>query len=95
MSNKKELSQKEENTLKKIIDDYKLNDLSPEDIEIIRKIAFYVSDNLWYKDSLTRAFTNPEEKARVNYIETLVDQNWLIIKQLNSLNSKLDKLLKK
>lgn len=85
-------SNKEEKKLQKLISDYNLDNLTEEDLTILKKISSLVNETSWYKDSFTSSITTPDEKVKYAYTETLIEQNWMIIKLLSSLNNKIDKL---
>jgi hypothetical protein len=39
--------------------------------------------------------TKAEEQAKVTYLSALVEQNWMIIRQLSRLNKNIEKLIDK
>ncbi|AUZ29807.1 MULTISPECIES: hypothetical protein [Bacillus] len=71
-------------TSEEYIERYDLSGLSQQDV--VQKIANDLTASGLTKGSLSKANVNLE--AQVLYLETIVEQNWLILKQLEKLNSK-------
>jgi transcription initiation factor TFIIIB Brf1 subunit/transcription initiation factor TFIIB len=67
------------------INKYDLSGLEQQDV--VRKIANEIASSGLTKEG-TSGKTNVNLEAQVLYLETLVEQNWLILKQLEKLNSK-------
>lgn len=69
---------------------FNLESLNEEDLETIKKISNrLLSSNLLELGSM---FGTPAiEQAQANYLITLVEQNWLIIKKLDEISNKLNK----
>lgn len=71
-------------TAEEYIEKYDLSGLSQQ--ETIRSIAKDISESGLTKETLSgKAIVQLE--AQILYFETLVEQNWLILKQLEKLNS--------
>lgn len=87
-----EKQRKEEKELEKFINRYGLNSLTRDDLEILRRIAGDLSGNGFLKAGMALSFAKAEEQAKVTYLSALVEQNWLIIKLLGDLNSKLSNI---
>jgi hypothetical protein len=85
----KEDKQKKE--LEKFMERYQLDDISPKDLEIIRKIAQDLAGNNLFKAGMALSFAKAEEQAKVGYLSALVEQNWMIIRKLDEISKKLDK----
>ena len=47
------------------------------------------------KAGMALSFAKAEEQAKVTYLSALVEQNWIMIRQLSNISSKLDKLIEK
>ncbi|NMH67279.1 hypothetical protein HF072_00475 [Bacillus sp. RO3] len=71
-------------TAEEYIERYDLSGLSQQDL--IRSIAKDISESGLTKSGLSGK-TNVHLEAQILYLETLVEQNWLILKQLEKLNS--------
>lgn len=67
------------------IEKYDIKELSNQDI--VRKIAEGIAESGLTKENLSNK-ANIHLEAQVLYLETLVEQNWLILKQLEKLNNK-------
>lgn len=72
-------------TSEEYIQKYDLANLSHQDI--IRKIATDLADSGLTKESLTGK-ANINIESQILYLDTLVEQNWLILKQLEKLNNR-------
>lgn len=72
-------------TAKEYIEKYDIGSLSNQDV--IQKIATELSESGLTKDTLSGK-ANVQIESQILYLETLVEQNWLILKQLEKLNSK-------
>lgn len=74
---------------KETADDYinrhQLQDLEGQ--EVIRKIAGQMAASGLTKDTISNN-TNVNVEVQVLYLDTLVEQNWMILKQLEKLNNK-------
>lgn len=82
---------KEEKELQKFIEQYGLQTLTKDDLEILRRISNNLMGSGYLKAGMALSFSKAEEQAKVSYLSALVEQNWLIIKLLGDLNAKLDK----
>lgn len=87
--------EKERKELEKFMSRYNLKNLSIEDLEVLKRISTDLAGNGFFKIGMALSFSKAEEQAKVTYLSALVEQNWLVIKQLGDLNNKLDALMKK
>jgi hypothetical protein len=71
-------------TAEEYMERYDLSGLSQQ--EVIKKIANDLTRSGLTKDGLAGK-TNVHLEAQIIYLDTLVEQNWLILKQLEKLNS--------
>lgn len=81
---------KEEKKIQKFMDKYQLEDLDEKDLVVLRRIANDLAGNNFFKIGMALSFAKAEEQAKVTYLSTLVEQNWMIIRQLSRLNQKLE-----
>lgn len=86
--------QQEQEELNKLMAKYNLKGMDVEDLKVLRRITNDLSGNGFFKMGMALSFAKAEEQAKVTYLSALVEQNWLMIKQLSDLNNKLDKLIK-
>lgn len=85
---------KEEKELKEqqaFLEKYGLENLSPEDLKILKRITQDLAGNKWFKAGMALSFAKAEEQAKVTYLSALVEQNWLMIRKLDEISKKLDK----
>lgn len=90
--NKEDKKQQEINSF---IEKYQLDEIDDKDLVIIKKIATDLIGNNLLKAGMALSFAKAEEQAKVSYLSALVNQNWIMIRQLNNISNKLDKLLDK
>ena len=64
---------------------YGLDSVNEEDMEVI----MHINNDLLTAMNLD--FAKPLERGKVLYLNTLVEQNWLIINQLSRINERLDR----
>ena len=91
----KKQEEKEQRELEAFMSKYNLNTLNLDDLQVLRRISRDLAGNGFFKVGMGLSFAKGEELAKVTYLSALVEQNWLIIKQLGTLNSKLDEILNK
>jgi hypothetical protein len=87
--------EKQQKELEKFKARYGLEDLNPQDLAVIQRVAQDLLANNIFKAGLALSFAKAEEQAKVTYLSALVEQNWVIMNQLSRLNKNLEKLLSK
>ncbi len=92
---KKTKEEKQQEELQKFMDKYQLEDLDEKDLVVLQRIAQDLAGNKWFKAGMALSFASAEEQAKVTYLSALVEQNWMIIRQLGRLNKSLEELNKK
>ena len=83
---------KEDRKLQEFMERYQLEDLDEKDLIVLQRIAADLSGNKWFKTGMALSFAKAEEQAKVGYLSALVEQNWMIIRQLSRLNKNLENL---
>lgn len=83
---------KEEKNLEKFMDRYQLEDLDEKDLIVLQRIASDLVGNNLLKTGMALSFAKAEEQAKVTYLSALVEQNWMIIRQLSRLNKNIEEL---
>lgn len=73
-----------------VLKKYNLENLPPQDLEIVYQIAKDLAGNKLVTVG-NRLSGNPVETAKLTYMSALVQQNWIIINQLSRLSSLLEK----
>ena len=86
---------KEEKQLEKFMEKYQLEDLDEKDLVVLQRIASDLAGNNFFKVGMALSFAKAEEQAKVTYLSTLVEQNWMIIRQLSRLNKNVEELKNK
>lgn len=66
--------------------------ISPQYQDSIKSIQKGLSAFSIQKNAANMKITNFEEKARIGYMDTLVQQNWIMIRQLDEISKKLDNI---
>lgn len=86
-SEKKE--QKREEKLKAIASKYHLENINPKDLEAIKDINSELlgTGMLEFGTLLTG---KAEDNVKISYLNTLIQQNWIIIRQLDEISKKLN-----
>jgi hypothetical protein len=94
--NKETRQEKEQQELEKFMNRYQLDDLDEKDLVVLKRIANDLVVNKFIKVSMVlNLMTKAEEQAKVTYLSALVEQNWMIIRQLSRLNKNIEKLIDK
>lgn len=84
--------EKEAKQLKTFMEKYQLEDLDKKDLVVLQRIAADLAGNNFFKMGMALSFAKAEEQAKVTYLSTLVEQNWMIIRQLSRLNKNIEDL---
>ena len=86
--------EKQKRKEKELLDRYGLSEVDQKDIQSIKKIINDLSGNGLLKAGMALSFASEEEQAKVTYLSALVEQNWIIIRQLDRISRKLDSINK-
>lgn len=70
---------------------YGLDGMEGKDVESVKRIVNDLVGNNFFKAGMALSFAKAEDQAKVTYLSALVEQNWIIIRQLNEISRKLDK----
>ena len=89
---KKTAEEKRAEKLQKFMDRYQLEELDDKDLIVLQKIAGDLAGNQFFKAGMALSFAKAEEQAKVTYLSALVEQNWMIIRQLSRLNKNIESL---
>lgn len=82
--------QKLENERCMLEEKYGLEILNDKDLEIVREIASNEKFSTKQNSVSSIIAFKLEDRTKINHLDILVKQNWLIIRQLAELNKKLD-----
>ena len=94
-NSKENKEDKKQQEINNFMEKYQLDEIDDKDLVIIKKIATDLIGNNLLKAGMALSFAKAEEQAKVSYLSALVNQNWIMIRQLNNISNKLDKLLDK
>ena len=87
----KNSEEKEQKQIEKFMEKYQLEDLDEKDLVVLKKITTDLMGSGLLKTGMKLTFgTRPEENLKVSYLNTLVQQNWMIIRQLSRLNKNIE-----
>lgn len=92
--NKKSKEDKQQEKLQQFMDRYQLEGLDEKDLVVLQRIASDLAGNSWFKAGMALSFSKAEEQAKVTYLSALVEQNWMIIRQLSRLNKNIEEMNK-
>lgn len=81
--------------MQKYIEKYQLEALDEKDLIVLRRITNDLKSNRFIKSRLALSFAKTEEQAKITYLSTIVEQNWMMIRQHSRLNSNTEKLKEK
>lgn len=87
-------SKEEKQTRKdsELMEKYGLSSIDHRDAESVRKILNDIAANGLFKAGMALSFAKGEEQAKVTYLSALVEQNWIIIRQLDQLNKRMEEI---
>ena len=83
---------KREREMQKFMDRYQLEDLDSKDLAVIKRIATDLAGSGFGKLGMALSFGKTEDKLKIGYLSALVEQNWMIIRQLSRLNKNIEKI---
>lgn len=87
--NQEEKDAKKEEKAQKLMAKYGLDNLSPEYREMVKNINYELMGSGALEMATKLNFsTKPEDNLKISYLNTLVQQNWMIIKLLDDLKNK-------
>lgn len=76
--------------MQEIIKKYHLDDVNPKDYDAIKEINYGLMGTGLMDFGITLT-GKTEDVAKLAYLNTLISQNWIIIRQLDEISKKLDK----
>lgn len=87
---KKSAEEKANEKMAAFMERYQLEDLDEQDLIVLERIVGDLAGNKFLKAGLALSFAKAEDQAVIGYLSALVEQNWLIIRQLSRLNRNLE-----
>ena len=89
---KKTKEEKQQEQLDKFMEKYQLEDLDEKDLMVLQRIAGDLAGNNLLKAGMALSFAKAEEQAKVTYLSTLVEQNWMVIRLLGRINKNIEEM---
>ena len=89
---KKTKEEKEQGQMQKFMEKYQLEDLDQSDLVVLKRVAADLAGNGFFKAGMALSFAKAEEQAKVGYLSALVEQHWIVIRQLGRLNKNIEEL---
>lgn len=87
-----EKQQAKDEKVQKLLDKYELNNLSKDYVNAVQQInSELAGSGLTEFGALLSKDTNASLRVQTQFLNALVQQNWIIIRQLNEINQKLKK----
>ena len=83
-------SEKTQNKDQKYLERYNLKNINPEDIAQCAEILKTLTATNLMQESMALQMKKPEETLPVYYLKSIMEQNWIIIKQLDRISSLLE-----
>lgn len=87
--------EKQEKQIQAMMNRYGLDRLSEEDFKSCQKIFYDLAGLGLMKTGMALSFAKGEEQCKVGYLSALVEQNWIIIRQLDEMNQRFDWMMRK
>lgn len=87
---KLEKEEKREKKLQEALNKYELNNLSMEYANAVKNISLALSGNSLIELGSTMGMT-PAENLTTSYLKAIVEQNFIMIRQLDEISKKLNK----
>lgn len=87
--------EKEEKEIQDLMNRFGLDRLSPNDYKSCKKIISDLAGLGFAKAAMLLSFGKNEDRCKVGYLSAMVEQNWIVIRQLDELNQRLDWMMRK
>lgn len=86
--NKESKQEKQDAKLQELMDKYGLGDVSPEYADAVKKIAAELAGTGMMETGMRLSMAKAEDALPVYYLRAIMEQNFLIIRQLDALLKK-------
>lgn len=86
--------EKNEQKIQEMMNRLGLDRLSDADYKSCKKILNDLFGLGLMKAGMALSFAKSEEQCKVGYLSAMVEQNWIIIRQLDELNQRLDWMMR-
>lgn len=81
---------KKEREIQKFMKRYQLEDMDDKDLTVVKRIAADLAGSGFGKAGMALSFGKTEDKLKIGYLSALVEQNWILMRQLGRLNKNLE-----
>ena len=82
--------EKQARKARELLEKYGLQELSdPRDLEAVKNISYSLMGNKMIELGTALSGGSGADSAKMSYLSALVEQNWIIIRQLDRLNKSL------
>lgn len=88
--NKETKEEKKERKIREMMSKYDLDNLSSEYYSNVRNIYYGLMGTGMMEFGASLSGMKSEDSLKISYLNALIEQNWIIIKQLDSISKKLD-----
>ena len=89
---KKNKEEKEQDKMIEFMERYQLEDIDEKDMVVLRRIAGDLTGNALMKTGMALSMAKADDQLKVTYLSALVEQNWIIIRQLSRLNKNIENM---
>lgn len=90
-NSKESKEDKQARKAQEMLEKYGMNDLSDErDIAAVKQIAWELTGSNIAEVGMLLS-SSAEDNSKIAYLRSLIEQNWIIIRQLDRLNKNLEK----
>lgn len=90
--NKETKEDKQARKERELLEKYGLENLSGKDLESVKAIVAELAGNKWLETGALFSGAKSEDLVKMSALTALVEQNWIIIRQLDQINKKLDNI---
>lgn len=87
--------ERDEQKMQQMMERYGLSELTQDNYESCRKIFNNLLGSGLMKAGMALSFSKTEELCKVSYLSAMVEQNWIVIRQLDEMNQRLNWMMKK
>lgn len=90
-SSKEEKEEKEQQKLQSALDKYNLSEIDNKYAESVRNIQLGLMGTGMMEAGTFLTGSKTEDNLKIAYLKTLIEQNWIVIRQLDEISKKLGK----
>lgn len=87
--------EKQAQKVQEMMERFGLNNLSEADYKSCQKIINDLAGVGLMKAGIALSFGKAEDQCKIAYLSALVEQNWIVIRQYDEMNQRLDWIMRK